>query len=126
MADKKPVLLIEDDQFLSSLLKNRLEKEGLTVIAAKSGEEAFKTLDATVPGLIMLDLILPGQSGFEILEKVRADIRMNKVPIIITSNLGQEEDVERAKKLGGVVKYFVKARTPIDELVGNVKALLAS
>lgn len=123
MADQKPVLLIEDDQFLSSLLKNRLEKEGLLVITAKSGEEAFQALDKGVPGLIMLDLILPGQSGFEILEKVRSDIRMNKVPIVITSNLGQEEDMERAKKLGGVVKYFVKAKTPIDELVRNVKEL---
>jgi len=120
---EKQILLIEDDRFLSSLLKNRLEKEGLFVVLAEDGAAALRQLETLRPGLIMLDIILPGQSGFEVLEKIRSDIQMKDIPIIITSNLGQEEDMERVKKLGGVVEYFVKARTPIDDLVKRVKEL---
>jgi DNA-binding response OmpR family regulator len=123
---KKQIFLIEDDQFLSSLLKNRLEKESFEVIIARTGDEALELLKTAEPSLIMLDIILPGTSGFEVLEKIRSDIKTDKTPVVIISNLGQEADMERAKQLGGVLEYFVKAKTPIDELVKRVKELLAS
>ena len=120
------VLLVEDDPFLSSLLKNRLQKEGLEVNLAKDGEEALNSLKSAKPDLILLDLILPKKSGFEVMEEIRNDPQMQsqEVPIIIISNLGQPEDISRGEELGAI-EYFVKAKTSIDELVEKIKGFLA-
>jgi len=133
MADerKQKIFLIEDDLFLSMLLKTRLEKENYEVIVAHSGDEALELLRDHKPRLILLDIILPGKSGFEILEELRADPQLKdkvSIPVVVISNLGQETDMERAHSLG-VIDYFVKARISIDELVkrvnGYVKGQLA-
>ena len=75
------------------------------------------------PDLILLDIILPGKSGFEILEEAKTDPQASRAPVIIISNLGQETDIERGKDLG-VVDYIVKARTTIDDLVAKIKNFL--
>ena len=120
------VLLVEDDPFLSSLLKNRLQKEGIEITLAKDGEEALNFLKSTKPDLILLDLILPKKSGFEVMEEIRNDPQMQseELPIIIISNLGQPEDISRGQALGAI-EYFVKAKTSIDELVEKIKGFLA-
>ena len=120
------ILLVEDDLFLSSLLKNRLEKEKFEVLAAHDGDEALKLLRDSKPDLILLDIILPGKSGFEVLEEMQADPQLRdkvKIPVVIISNLGQESDLERGRELG-VVDYFVKARISIDDLVKKVDGYL--
>ncbi len=120
------ILLVEDDLFLSSLLKNRLEKEKFEVLAAHDGDEALKLLRDSKPDLILLDIILPGKSGFEVLEEMKADPQLRdkvKIPVVIISNLGQESDLERGRELG-VVDYFVKARISIDDLVKKVDGYL--
>jgi len=121
MAQK--VLLIEDDPFLGSLLGNRLKKDGLEVVIAKNGSEAVKIIKAENPALILLDLILPGKSGFEVLEDIKADPQLPKIPVVIISNLGQDADIARGKELGAA-EYIVKARTSIDELVNRIKSYL--
>jgi two-component system phosphate regulon response regulator PhoB/two-component system alkaline phosphatase synthesis response regulator PhoP len=119
------ILLVEDDPFLSSLLKNRLLKENLEVSLAKDGEEALNFLKSTKPDLILLDLILPKKSGFEVMEEIRNDpqAQAQELPIIIISNLGQSEDISRGQELGAI-EYFVKAKTSIDELVEKIKDFL--
>jgi len=117
--DKNKILLIEDDPFLSSLLKNRFSKEGLDVMYAKDGQEAITILKDAQPDVILLDLILPKKSGFEVMEAVRQDPQLRDAPIIIISNLGQPEDMQKGQELGAV-EYFVKAKTSIDDLVKNV------
>ena len=121
------ILLVEDDPFLSSLLKTRLEKEKFEVTLARDGAQAVEALRANKPDLILLDIILPGKSGFEILEQVKSDPQLRDrtgVPVIIISNLGQESDLERGRELGAV-DYFVKARVSIDDLVKKVYGFLA-
>jgi len=122
---KKKVLVIEDDVFLAQLLTNRLEKLGVVVSRAADGEEGLKMIRDIVPDLALLDLILPKKSGFEVLEAVRADPATQNIPIIIVSNLGQEEDIAHGKQLG-VVEYFIKAKTSIDGLVGKVRDILVT
>ena len=120
------ILLVEDDQFLLSLMKTRLEKEKFDVILAHDGPEALKLLRETKPDLILLDIILPGMSGFDVLEEVQKDPQLRdkkSIPVIIISNLGQESDIERGKELG-VADYFVKARVSIDELVKKVNTFV--
>ncbi|MEK9170258.1 MAG: response regulator [Patescibacteria group bacterium] len=121
MANK--VLLIEDDPFLGSLLGNRFKREGIDVVIVKSGNEAIKAMKAQPFDLALLDLILPGKSGFEVLEEIKADPQISKVPVVIISNLGQESDVVKGKELGAA-DYIIKAKISIDEMVKKVKDYL--
>ncbi len=121
--NQKHVLLVEDDPFLSSLLKNRLVKENIDVNHAKDGQEALDALKDYKPDLILLDLILPKKSGFEVMEGIRQDPQLSNSPIIIISNLGQPEDIQKGQELGAV-EYFIKAKTSIDDLIGNIKGFL--
>ncbi|MEK7062206.1 MAG: response regulator [Patescibacteria group bacterium] len=123
MADAiKKILLIEDDPFLSSLLKTKLQKQGFEIIWAADGEIAMEILKKTDIDLILLDIILPKKTGFEVLEEMRMDpqLQSRKTPVMIISNLGQEEDIERGKNLG-VIEYFIKAKVSIDDLAQKVK-----
>jgi len=119
----KKILLVEDDQFLSSLLFNRLQKEGLEVVLVVSGDEALTKLKESRYDLILLDIILPGKSGFEAMEQIISSPQYGQTPIFIISNLGQEADIARGRELGAK-EYFVKAQTPIDTLVEKIKGFL--
>jgi len=119
----KRILLIEDDPFLSSLLKNRFIKEGYEVDLAQTGDLGIKALKESSHDLILLDLILPGKSGFEVMEEINMDPTAPKIPILIISNLGQDSDMEKGKELGAV-GYLVKARTSIDSLIAKAKEFL--
>lgn len=121
MASKeKKIFLVEDDPFLSALLKSRLTKEGFEVLHVKDGEEAINLLRDIKPDLILLDVILPKKSGFEVMEAIRSDPQLSDGPIMIISNLGQEGDIQRGKELGAV-EYFVKAKISIDELIEKIQ-----
>ncbi|MDD5430802.1 MAG: response regulator [Candidatus Pacebacteria bacterium] len=118
------ILLVEDEVFLSSLLKNRFQKEGFEVVLAQTGDEALTALSGgQKPDLILLDLILPGKSGFEVLETIKSDPRVTKVPVMIISNLGQDSDIQKGKELGAV-DYLIKTRVSIDFLVERAKEFL--
>lgn len=122
MDEKPTVLLVEDDPFLSSILQLKLDKENFKTIRAADGEEALNLLieQGIRPDVILLDLILPKKNGFEVLETIRQDPTLEKLPVIIISNLGQPSDIDRGKALG-VIDYFVKAKLSVDELVNKIK-----
>lgn len=119
--NKKLVLLVEDDPFLSNILMMKLQKEGLNVIHAVDGDDALTKLNEGDYEMVLLDLILPKKNGFEVLETMRQDVRFENTPVIIVSNLGQDSDMEKARSLG-VIDYIVKERLSIDDLVNKVKA----
>jgi DNA-binding response OmpR family regulator len=123
MTDQLPVFIIEDDQFLSSILKTRLERDHLPVIQVFDGEEAMRWLAANKPAVILLDLIMPKISGFEVLQTISVDPRLQKVPVLILTNLAQDEDIAKAKELGAK-EYFVKVRSSVDDLATHIKAYL--
>ncbi len=123
MAEIKRILLVEDEPLLGNLLKQRLEKEGFEIVLARDGEEALAKLRESKPDLILLDIILPKISGFELLETLQADPQFERAPVIVISNLGQESDVARGQALGAI-QYFVKAKVSIEELVEHVKTFL--
>ncbi len=123
MAEIKRILLVEDEPLLGNLLKQRLEKEGFEIVLARDGEEALAKLRESKPDLILLDIILPKISGFELLETLQADPQFERAPVIVISNLGQESDVARGQSLGAI-QYFVKAKVSIEELVEHVKTFL--
>ena len=117
------VLLVEDEDFLANLLKARLDKDGMETQIAKDGQEALKFLREKKFNLVLLDLILPKLSGFEVLETMQADIQLQAIPVVIISNLGQDNDISRGQSLGAV-EYFVKAKVSIEDLIVNVKKYL--
>ena len=121
--EPKTIMLIEDDHFLSSLMKARLEREGFTVIQAFDGEEAIGILKKEAPALIVLDLIMPKVTGFEVLQMISITPELDKIPVIIVSNLAQDSDIEKARQLG-VKEYFIKVKVSIDDLVEKIKALV--
>ncbi len=123
MEIKGKILLVEDDKFLSNLLKIKLEKGGFEVVRAFNGEEAIlKLKNEQDVKLIILDIILPQKNGFEVMQEINQDPLLSKIPIIIVSNLAQEEDVAKGKTLGAI-DYFVKSKTPIDQLIKKVEEL---
>lgn len=122
-SETKKIMVIEDDRFLSSLMKARLEKEGFTVIQAFDGEEAMGLLKQEIPALIILDLIMPKVTGFEVLQTISITPQLNKVPVVIVSNLAQDSDIAKAQQLGAK-EYFVKVKVSIDDLVGKIKTLV--
>src|SRR3989344_8718492 len=121
--NQKIILIDEDDEFLRSLTAKRLEKEGYQIEVAVDGENAISTIDVYRPDLILLDLLLPGLDGFEVLKKIKANETLKTIPVIVFSNLGQKEDIEKAKNLG-VDDFLIKANFTLDDVVGKIKKLI--
>jgi len=120
---QKRILVIEDDKFLRELIAQKLIKEGYETSEAVDGEEGIKKIKEEKPDLILLDLILPGIDGFEVLSRMREDSTTNSIPVIILSNLGQKEDVEKGLKLGAV-DYLIKAHFTPGEIIEKIKTAL--
>lgn len=121
--DKKKIVIVEDDRFLSLVLKGRLEKEGYNVIPAYDGEEGLAVIKKEMPALIVLDLVMPKMSGFEVLEKMSIDPQISRIPVVVASNLGQDSDIQKAKNLG-IRDYYVKVQTSVDDLVKMFKTIV--
>lgn len=117
------ILIVEDDEFLRSLTAKRLEKEGYALAIAADGEAAVATAQTEQPSLILLDLLLPIMNGFDALEKIRQIDSLKSVPVIVFSNLGQKEDIERAKGLGAN-DFLIKANFTLDDVIEKVKSYL--
>ena len=118
----KTIIWVEDDKLIGTILGKKLSTSGFNLIHAKNGEEAMDALKSTIPDAIVLDLLLPGMSGFDILQKIYGDTRLKKVPVIILSNLNKPSDMERAKLLGAR-KFLVKAATSLDQIVVEVREI---
>ena len=120
---KSKILLVEDDVFMSELLGQALERAGFETIAAKSGSEGVKKFQETKPSLILLDLILPDESGFEALRQIRRLPGGAEVKVLVLSNLAREAQFEEAKRLGAI-DYLVKANFSLDEILAKVRETL--
>lgn len=123
--NKTKILVIEDDKFLREIIAGKLNKEGYEVFEAGDGEEGIKKIKEERPGFILLDLVLPGIDGFEVLNRIKQDSATASIPVIVLSNLGQRDDMERALKLG-VVEYLIKANFGLGEIVEKIKKTLES
>jgi DNA-binding response OmpR family regulator len=122
--NKLKLLLVEDDEFLQKILLAKFLKEGFDVVAASDGEKALESLKERPPQLVLLDLILPKMTGFDVLSDIRMDPATKDLPVIILSNLGQEEDIRRGKDLGAL-DFLVKADISVNDVVRKVKELYA-
>ena len=119
----KNILIVEDDKILRELISQKLQKEDYNISAAIDGEEGFKKVKEEKPDIVLLDLILPGIDGFEVLERIKQDPEINKIPVVILSNLGQKEEIEKGLKLGAT-DYLIKAHFTLSEIVAKVRTIL--
>lgn len=120
---KLTILVIEDDQDLVLLLKDALEGEGYAVSLALDWRQAQSHLLKAVPDAILLDILLPGASGFEVLRQVKANPLTRHVPVIILSNLGQEQEIRTGLEQGAA-DYLVKADISIGQVVQKVRQVI--
>lgn len=120
------ILLIEDDKFLSRLITNKLVREGFNVTAAVDGEGGLVELESSKPDIILLDILLPGIDGFEVLKRVKSkDSKLKSVPVILLSNLGEDEYVAKGLSLGAS-DYMIKSNFTTDEIVKKITQILGA
>lgn len=117
---KKKILLVEDDVALSAVYRSRLEIEGFDVREANNGEDALSATVEYRPDLILLDVMMPKISGFDVLDILRNTPETANVRIIMLTALSQPKDKERAESLG-VDDYLVKSQVVIGDVVARVK-----
>ena len=122
---KLGILIVEDDTFLAGIYANKFEREGFKVFLATDGDVGLKTAKKEMPDIMLLDILLPKLDGFEVLEKVKADPVTRVIPVILLTNLGQKEDVDKGLKLGAA-DYLIKAHFMPAETVEKVKKVLAA
>lgn len=119
------MLIAEDEQDLREMYTLALSSRGFTVLEAKNGEEALEWLERKykIINVILLDIVMPEMDGFQALEKIKDDERFRNIPILVSTNLDNEEDRQETLKLGAA-DYFVKSKHTPEELVEKVKTFL--
>lgn len=120
----KKILIIEDDRTLLTALQIELKNSKFEVLPARDGKAGLKIAKKKKPDLIMLDLVMPGLHGFEVLKTLKADQKTKNIPVIILSNLAQSGDIKEGLKLGAEA-YYVKAFIHLSELSKKVKGFLS-
>lgn len=124
MTDKKiKILLVEDDPMISTMYQTKFSMEGYTIEVASDGAMGLEKAKEMVPDVILLDIILPKLDGFAVLKEIKADASTKKVPVILLTNLGQDDDVRRGKELGAN-DYFIKSNHTPAEIVAKVKTII--
>lgn len=121
----KKILVAEDDKFLANAYRVKLSKANYDVRLASDGEEALKILSEFMPDLVILDLVMPKIDGFTVLTNMRADEKLKKIPVLVASNLGQKDDMEKAKRLGAR-DFLVKSDLSIDQLLKKVTSVVGT
>ena len=119
----KKVLIVEDDQLIFSILSRELSDAGYQVANAFDGEQAISVTKEQHPDLVLLDILLPRKNGFEVLQTLKEDAELAKIPVVILSNLGQPEDIQKGRELGAI-DYMVKVEFEPKQILAKVRTLL--
>ena len=120
METKKKILLVEDDEALAAVYRSRLELEGFETLEVNNGEKALSAAVEFKPDLILLDVMMPKISGFDVLDIIRNTPETANIHVIMLTALGQPKDKEKAESLG-VDDYLVKSQVVIGDVVERIK-----
>lgn len=116
------VLVVEDDAFLIKAYQVKLPASGFDLKVAKDGDEALETLKSYKPDVILLDLVMPRRDGFSTLEEIKKQDDLKNIPVIVTSNLAQKEDIDRVRALGAT-DVITKSDMSLEDLVKRVNKI---
>lgn len=122
MSNKK-ILVVEDEHMLAEMYATKFTMEGFSVVKAFDGEEGLKEAKSGHPDIILLDIIMPKLDGFTVLKEIRKDAGLKRTPVLMLTNLGQDDDVKKGKELGAD-DYFVKSNHTPADVVEKVKSML--
>jgi DNA-binding response OmpR family regulator len=121
--EKIKILLVEDDSFLLSMYATKFEMEDFKVITAEDGEKAVRVAAKEMPDIVLLDIILPKQNGFEVLKQLKANKATANIPVILLTNLSQKDEIDQGLKMGAE-DYLIKAYFMPAEVVEKIKKVL--
>ncbi len=121
-SDVMRILLVEDDRFFRRFYVEKLKERGFEVEEAEDGVQGVEKARLAMPDLIVLDIIMPKKDGFEVLMTLQSDSNLKNIPVLIFSTLGQDADIEKAKKLGAL-DYVNKSLMNFDNLITKINAL---
>lgn len=113
------IAVIEDDVFFQKFYSTRLTEKGYEIVVASDGEEGLEKIKTERPNAILLDIIMPKKNGFELLEDLQNDPELSKIPVLVFSTLGQEDDIKRAMSLGAK-DYVNKSFFDFNNLVSKI------
>jgi DNA-binding response OmpR family regulator len=122
--EKTKVLIIEDEEMLVNMYISKFKKEGYEAEKAANGKIGLKQAQIIKPDIILLDIMMPEMDGFMVLKNLKTDTDTKNIPVIMLTNLGQEEDIEKGSKLGAT-DYLVKANLTPAQVVDKVKEVLS-
>ena len=120
MNEIKKIVILEDDLALVTSLSQALEADGFEIYSAVDGETGLRTIAEKKPDLVILDIILPRKSGFEVMEALSGDGELAKIPVMVLINLESSQDVNRMMELGAK-SFLVKTNYSLDEVLAKVK-----
>ncbi len=119
----RKIMWVEDNQFLSDLIARKLSQQKSQLLFSRTGEEALKVLEQDQPDVILLDLLLPGISGFDVLKAVKSNNKLKDIPVIILSNFTQNNEIERTRAMGAD-RFLTKATVVLDDIVKEIQNVL--
>ena len=118
------ILIAEDEETLVKVFQEKFEREHFSVEVITKGDAVLSAVKKFMPDIILLDIILPKKTGLVILKELKASPDLKHIPVIIVSNLGEDEQIKEALQ-NGAVDYLVKAQHPINEIVEKVNNAIA-
>ena len=119
----KKILIIEDDPFLSEVYSAKFSQSGFRTEVATDGKKGLEKIKASKPDLVLLDIVLPKMDGFDLLKTIKEDDQFKEIPVILLTNLGQKNEVEKGLALGAD-EYIIKAHFTPTAIVAKVKEVL--
>jgi two-component system alkaline phosphatase synthesis response regulator PhoP len=117
------ILIVDTEQFIAVAYRDGLERAGYDVLLAVDGKEALDMVRSKVPSLLILELLLPKMNGFELIQTLKQDSKLSKIPILVLTNLSQPADRVEAEGLG-VEGFFVKSDVSLQDVLKRVNELL--
>ena len=123
--NERTVILAEDDQFISRAYVAGLQQAGFRVVPVYRGDEVVHAIEREHPDIVLLDLIMPFKTGFEILETLHTHPTAQRVPVFVFSSLAQDKDKDEAFRLGAK-DYIEKSNVTLQEVVDKIQAYLGA
>jgi two-component system response regulator VicR len=121
---QKKILIVEDDPVLLKVLSTKVKDADYTVVEAKDGKQALAKFKKWHPDLVLLDIVMPLKSGFEVLEEIKIK-QKSKTPVIILSNLAEDQNIDKWKKLGAS-DYITKSNFTLEEIIIKINKIIGS
>ena len=116
-------MLVEDESFLADLLAHYIKGQGASLELASTGEEGLLKANSIRPDIILLDILLPGIDGYEVLKQLKANPALSEIPVVFLSNLGGQEEIQRGLQLGAF-DYLVKSSLVMEDIIKKIKKIL--